>query len=315
MTFEKKIKQFYYKKSRIQQYKGFCYTFQLGTTKKAGEKMGINPSAITMQIKALEDDLGVKLFHRTANHRLIATKEGGLLYNKLIILIQKLDGVIEEFLTTLKQDELQNINIGAHYTAISSILPNYIKPYLKDYLKTKFNIFNLPKLEALKKLKNNELDFIIYPFEENEKIPIELKFESIFEFKLVIIANRNHPIKNIKSNILRIDDIKKYKFFHISNYMISDMYKSFINKNDNKVNINLNMGNWDIAKNIVKSDICLSSVGRFYINENDEKDIIYKYCPDLFSNLHYAILTNKGKFINPIVSNIIKQILNNTINY
>ncbi|MFC1659213.1 LysR family transcriptional regulator [Pseudomonadota bacterium] len=62
------IKQFYYKKSRLQQYRGFCSLVQLGTTEKASAKMGLTPSAITMQIKSLEEDLNTKLFTRTISN-------------------------------------------------------------------------------------------------------------------------------------------------------------------------------------------------------------------------------------------------------
>jgi DNA-binding transcriptional LysR family regulator len=310
MNFENTLKQFYYKKSRIQQYKGFCYTFQLGTTKKAGDKMGITPSAITMQIKSLEDDLGIKLFERTDNHRLIPTQEGKLLYAKLIILIQNLDGVLEEFLIDINKEKLKNINIGAHYTAITTILPSAIKKHFNEFSNTNLNLFDLPKQEAIKKLINNELDFILYPFEKNEIIPIELDYISIFDFKLVIIANRKHPMSKLPKQEIKLNEIKNYQFFHISNYMISDMYKSFINKYNNKININLDKGNWDIAKNIVKANICLSCVGNFYINENDKKEIIFKHCPDLFSDSHYVILIKKGNSLNPTIENLINIIKN-----
>lgn len=310
MTLQNKIRQFYYKKSRIQQYKGFCYTVRLGTIKKAGESLGVSASAVTMQIKALESDLKMKLFVRTPNHRLIPTEEGAALYNKLIPIVQNLDGVLEEFLKDIKNREAQHIKIAAHHTAISSILPVCIKKHLSEFPNTVLDIDNIPKKMAVEKLKNGELDVVFYPFDENEKIPVELMFSTVFEFKLVIIAHKKHPISKIRSEKVSINEMKNFKFFHISNYMVSDMYKSFINKYNNKVNINLTKGNWETAKNIVKANICASSVGDFYLNEEDREDITVKYCPELFPRFYYAILTKKGKYMNPSMENFLKVVKN-----
>lgn len=301
------IKQFYYKKSRIQQLKGFCYTVQEGTSKKASERMGLDPSTISLQIKSLEIDLGMELFNRDGKN-LVLNKNGNSLYKKAVHLIQEADGIFEEFLTKMKKTKLQNINIGVHYTAISNILPNFLKLHSDNYPKTKINIYNLPKVKAIKKLQRDDLDIMIYPFKEKEEIPAGFDFISIFKFKLVIIANKEHPINKIDKDTILINEMKNFKFFHISNYMVSDMYKSFIKTHNNKININLDKGNWEIAKNIVKTNLCLSSVGDFFINENDKKEIVYKYCPELFSDFNYAILVKQGKYIDKSLAYLINLI-------
>lgn len=289
------LQQFYYKKSRIQQLKGFCYTYQEGTSLKASERMGLSPATICVQIKSLEDDLGVKLFKRKGN-RLIPNKDADIFYRKAVHLIQEADGIFEKFLKKRK-NHIPNINIGVHYTAISNILPKLLKKHNNKYNKAKTSIFNLPKNEVIKKLLNDELDIVLYPFGKNEEISTEFDFIPIFNFQLVIIASKSHPINKINKDIVKIEEIKNFKFFHIDNYMVSNMYKSFINKHNNKININLDHGNWDIAKNIVKNNICISSVGDFVINENDKKDLVYKYCSELFSDFEYGILIKKGKYI------------------
>ena len=57
-------KQFYYKKNRLQQLRGFCYAAQMGSMLKCANKMGLTQGAITLQIQSLERDLGIKLFER-----------------------------------------------------------------------------------------------------------------------------------------------------------------------------------------------------------------------------------------------------------
>ena len=71
--------KFYYKKSRLQQLKGFYYTYLKGSVIKASEEMGLSASTITMQIKSLEKDLNTKFFVRK-NNKLIPTEKAHLLY-------------------------------------------------------------------------------------------------------------------------------------------------------------------------------------------------------------------------------------------
>ena len=59
--------------------KTFHAAAQAGSLTKAADMLGLSQSAVSRQIAALEDDLGVTLFHRHARG-LIPTEPGNLLY-------------------------------------------------------------------------------------------------------------------------------------------------------------------------------------------------------------------------------------------
>ncbi|MFC1659212.1 substrate-binding domain-containing protein [Pseudomonadota bacterium] len=226
-----------------------------------------------------------------------------MFYKKLVPLIQKLDGVAEEFIL----ETSNTINIAGHHTIISKHLPYIIKKHLNTFPDTKINIFNLRKSEAMEKFKQGGVDLLFYPIRENEKLPIELNRISIFPFKMVIIANKKHPIASIKEEIVSIKELKKYKFLSLNNYMFSSTYRDFI-KSSNKIDINLDEGNWNIVKHMVRADVCLGTVGDFCLNREDKKHIIYKYSPKLFPTFHYALLTRKGSHVSPVLNNFIDEI-------
>ena len=75
-------KQFYYKKNRIQQLKGFYYTAKLGSPSKAAKHMCLGQSTVTMQVQSLERDLNTKLFVK-ARGNFELTNDGHLLYKKI----------------------------------------------------------------------------------------------------------------------------------------------------------------------------------------------------------------------------------------
>lgn len=65
---------------------------QAGSFTHAGESLALSQSAVSRQISALEDDLGVQLFHRHARG-LILTEQGELLYRTAHDVFDKLESV------------------------------------------------------------------------------------------------------------------------------------------------------------------------------------------------------------------------------
>ena len=79
MTTEK-FKKLYYKNNLIQPLRGFYYTANLGCPSLAASKMGLSQAAIHQQLKSLEREFNIKLFHRSKNNFSL-TKDGEILYN------------------------------------------------------------------------------------------------------------------------------------------------------------------------------------------------------------------------------------------
>ena len=74
----------------IQQLKGFFYSARLGSLTKAADKMSITQSAVSQQIKSLEEELGVKLFNRYGPRKDL-TPDGKLFFDLVTPLIQDID--------------------------------------------------------------------------------------------------------------------------------------------------------------------------------------------------------------------------------
>ena len=74
----------------------FCIAARYESFKAAASDLFITASAVSQQIKSLEDELGVKLFER-GSRDLALTEEGAVLFEALAPLIDKLDTVVANF--------------------------------------------------------------------------------------------------------------------------------------------------------------------------------------------------------------------------
>ena len=66
--------RFAYKADRLKPLRAFCQTARLGSVSRAAEALYVSQPAITLQLQALERELGVKLLERSGR-RLVPTRD------------------------------------------------------------------------------------------------------------------------------------------------------------------------------------------------------------------------------------------------
>ena len=71
--------RFYYKGSRLKQLRAFCMIVKLGTLSRAAEALFLSQPSVSLQLRALERELGSVLIERR-RRRVAPTREGQALY-------------------------------------------------------------------------------------------------------------------------------------------------------------------------------------------------------------------------------------------
>jgi DNA-binding transcriptional LysR family regulator len=284
--------QFYYKRNRLQQIKGFCYTAQTGSMSKSAKIMGLSQSTVTLQIQSLERDLGFKLFKRDKK-KIDLTKEGKMFYSYSIPYVQGIDGLFENFISNLKQDKLKTINIAANTVSICYILPKYIRKFEIKNPEVKFEIKNLVKEDALKRLLSDEVDMLIYSMQPDET-PDNLEFIPIAEYEPVLLTRKNHPLAK-KSNI-KLSDIKNYSLLRLDKKFVTVPNFDDIAKHHGlKTKIEFEMANYEILKKFVKADIGIAIISNICLEGEEEKSLTGTILTEFFPKITYGILVKKGK--------------------
>lgn len=80
-------------KTSLRGLRTFCVAARLGSFRAAGEELFVTSSAVSHQIKSLEDELGLQLFDRNSRETSL-TEEGRSLYEAVSPLIEQLDTVV-----------------------------------------------------------------------------------------------------------------------------------------------------------------------------------------------------------------------------
>jgi DNA-binding transcriptional LysR family regulator len=112
--------------------------------RKAGEELYLTQPAVTQQIKALEEDLGVQLFDRTGT-RIELTAAGSLLL-RYVLQIDKLLGQAEQAIAALDGKGGGELQIGVSTTISQYVLPRMLRQFRKEH----------PKIRLLVRSGNTE---------------------------------------------------------------------------------------------------------------------------------------------------------------
>ena len=120
--------RFAYKGDRLKPLRAFCQTARLGSVSRAAEALYVSQPAITLQLQALERELGTKLFERSGR-RLVPSREGQLLYDLAKPLVEGLDGLDAVFREQVRGLDAGELNVAAGSSTILYLLPGIVEAF------------------------------------------------------------------------------------------------------------------------------------------------------------------------------------------
>ena len=173
----------------MQWLRGFYFTAQTGSMTAAADLMNRNQSAITHQIKCLEEELGVKLFSGSKGKRTL-TNEGKHLFSKAVHIFEVISEV-KENIGTVSEGLTGEINIAAFYTFMEFYLPQQVAAFCAKHPDIKFRINGGSLRETLfEKIYSRQVDFGLMVI---ESYPPEFKVDPLFCSDMVLISPTSGP--------------------------------------------------------------------------------------------------------------------------
>lgn len=158
---------------------------------RAAEILYITQSAVSQNIKLLEEQFNTTLINRT-NKSMTLTKAGDILYNQAKIIIDQYS-LTERMIEDLQKGVSGPLNIGSGFTYGEYLLPKVISTFIKEYpdIIPKITIKNSARIA--KQVKQRDLDIGIIEKEIYDSQLVTIPFA---KDKMVIIVPADFPKKN-----------------------------------------------------------------------------------------------------------------------
>jgi DNA-binding transcriptional LysR family regulator len=166
--------------------------------RKAAEQSHLSLPAVSMQIKQLEERLGVALFQRTTR-RVELTREGEQLMISARKAMAEIDGALAQ-LQQAAQAQQGQLAFACVPSLASSRLPALLVDFARKFPGISVRVREAPLPELLEAVRRRDVDFGIGPQPEK---PGELEFSPIFVDEYVALVPPESPAAGKESITLR----------------------------------------------------------------------------------------------------------------
>ena len=283
----------------IQQLKGFFYSARLGSLTKAAEKMAITQSAVSQQIKSLEEELGVKLFNRYGPRKDL-TPDGRLFFDLITPLIQDIDTLKVTF-EDLKGSQKGVLTIAATTFMIMNKLPRVIQQFTKNYPNVRLNVLERRWSEIVLLAQTGEIDFGLAPV---GGIPSNLNFIKLQPIERVLITCQNHPLSK-KVNVTLLDIAQHPMITYEKGLVSRDVIDHVFEEVNLEVDVVMEATNSETIKRYVELGIGISIIPKIAILPTQERLLEIISVDRYFGKSQYGVILRKGKHITSWAKNFL----------
>ncbi len=159
-----------------------------GNLSKAVEQLNVSASALSHQLKEVEKELNLRLFHRV-NKKLVLTEAGSVLLASANRILNELTRV-EQDLENLREGKIGNLKITTECYTCYHWLPRVLSPFSKSYPQINISIHPEYTHASYTSLIKGEVDMVITSNLMNNPL---IKYQELFRDEQLAIVGNKHP--------------------------------------------------------------------------------------------------------------------------
>ena len=183
---------------KLSQLRYFSASCHAGTISKAAEELHISQPSITASIKALEDELGVALLHRS-NRAVSPTPDGERFLLRCDTILQEVDNLAQEFAEISKSH--RTIHVGIPPMIGSILFPEIFHSFRVKHPEIRINPVEIGSQAAKEAVANGELDLAVITM--GEDLSARLDALRLTSYELVYCVGSGHPLADKNTVSLR----------------------------------------------------------------------------------------------------------------
>jgi DNA-binding transcriptional LysR family regulator len=290
-----------YKQNRLQQLRGFCYAARSRSISKAAQKMGLSQPSVSLQIKALERELGAQLFTRRGP-RIELTHDGQRLMELARPLVDAIDSLDETFAALRDSAERGTVNVAAGGSTIQYLLPPFVAKFTLDYPQVDVRLHNVTGKAGLALLREGDVDFAVGPMFET---PADIQFHPLVTYEPMLITRPDHPLAG--QSRVTLKDIAKYPLIlppkNQSTYRVVEMVFA---QHSLEYDVKLEVGGYDVIKKYVELGLGISIVMSHCLTGADHLHSVP--LGRWFPRRTYGVVLRKGAALSPAAERFVEMI-------
>ncbi|HTZ48365.1 MAG TPA: LysR substrate-binding domain-containing protein [Verrucomicrobiae bacterium] len=160
--------------------------------RRAAEQLRISQPAVTLQIKALEEELSVRLLDRSGK-RVALTDAGGVLLKHARAMAEQVTRAQEE-LATLTGDHAGELKIGASTSIAQYVLPQLLGQFRRLFPRVRISVVSGNTEVVVKHMISEEIEIGLI---EGPALRRDVRTEPFLEDELILVMPAKHRLAKL----------------------------------------------------------------------------------------------------------------------
>jgi DNA-binding transcriptional LysR family regulator len=295
--------RFYYKGNRYKQLRAFIAIAKLGTLARAAESLFLSPPSISLQLQALERELGALLVER-GRRRITLTRAGQALFEQARPLVEGLDALDTQFHSAMAGLGAGELTIAAGSSTIQYLLPPLVAGYREQFPGVRLQLANVTGKDGLALLRSNAADFAVGSMLD---VPHDISYQPFRRYDPMLIVPIGHPLADKPD--LRLADLSPYGLIlpphRLTTYRLVDLV---FQQRKVPYTVAIEVGGWEVIKQYVAMGLGISIVTGICLADSDNERLVARNMSAWFPQRSYGVVMRKGKFLSPEARGFINQI-------
>lgn len=282
----------HYKHNRVKQLRAFCFAAQSGSISKAAERLQLSQPSVSLQIQALERELGITLFERRGP-RIRLTPDGHTLYELALPLVDGIDALPQRFQSHSQSLQSGQLNIAAGESSTLYILPDLLKAFMRRYPNIRVKLHQVTSKDMLEALRSDEVDLGVG---STLDLPDDIVYRAVYSYGLSLLMPKGHALAS--HDAIGLADIGRHDLIlpprHLTTWRLVNL---IFQQHSVPYRVRLEVGGWETIKRYVELGFGISIVSSICLTGSE--DLLVRPVPELFPRRTYGVLLRRGKFLSP----------------
>lgn len=284
--------RFYYKGSRLKQLRAFCMIVKLGTLSRAAEALFLSQPSISLQLRALESELGVRLIERR-RRRVAPTREGEALYELALPLVDGLESLDRRFHALRSGLAGGELRIAAGASTGQYLLAPWVAAFRAHHPNVHLQLRSVVGSDGIAQLRADQVEIAIGSLLD---VPQDLSYEPLQGFDPMLIAAPGHPLASLAQ--VQLEDLSAHGLIlpphRQTTFQLVDLV---FQQHKVPFHVAIEVGGWDVIKRYVAAGLGISIVPGMCIQEEDHARLMVRNVRALFPRRSYGVIVRKGKYL------------------
>ena len=220
--------------------------------------------AVSLQVRTLEEELGVLLFERRGP-RISLTRVGQSLYRLAMPLVEGMDRLPDTFAERHHGVVADVLRIGAGQTSAAYLLPKYLKEFRERFPEILIEIRTGTGQQRLEWLRDYELDLVVAAM---DIAPSDVEFHPVFGSDPVLITPLDHPLAGRES--VPLEETAAYPFVgHTSAHYVRQVAEVILRLHGVAPDVAVEVDGWGVIVNYVAAGVGISFVPDLCLSEHE----------------------------------------------